>query len=272
MSAPCRSSDGVLAAVAAGRRIGKPVCARVSAASVSRWRQLEREKATSAGPLGRDRRSGRIEAQAALVLAELLAVHQPTLRAESSRLRRGRRRPRNPADIDKGHGRIEERRTSVLVVSAGSATAASPASCVTGRRPAICASETRVETGERHAPYRPSCARQDRPARRRFDGLSVASMNSDLRTPVRQDESHSQAQRQFMPPTHARAARDRADFGRGQSAVAQLELAMALVRMDSAGFFRQPLPLRVAEHQQHHLAHVHGDSRPALLLHCHRAA
>ncbi len=39
----------------------------VSAASVSRWRRLEREKGdVRPGPLGGDRRSGRIEAQADL--------------------------------------------------------------------------------------------------------------------------------------------------------------------------------------------------------------
>jgi transposase len=60
----------VLAAVAAGashraaaERFG------VSAASVSRWRALEREQGDARpGPLGGDRRSGRIEAQAALIV------------------------------------------------------------------------------------------------------------------------------------------------------------------------------------------------------------
>lgn len=44
----------------------------VSAASVSRWRRLEREKGdVRPGPLGGDRRSGRIEAQADVVLGLL---------------------------------------------------------------------------------------------------------------------------------------------------------------------------------------------------------
>jgi transposase len=59
----------VLAAVAAGAS-HREAAARfgVSAASVSRWRTLEREQGTpKPGPLGGDRRSGRIEAQAALI-------------------------------------------------------------------------------------------------------------------------------------------------------------------------------------------------------------
>ena len=67
----------VLAAVAegathreAGARFG------VSAASVSRWRALQREQGdVRPGPLGGDRRSGRIEAVAVLVL-ELLEQHR----------------------------------------------------------------------------------------------------------------------------------------------------------------------------------------------------
>ena len=63
----------VLAAVAAGashrqaaERFG------VSAASVSRWRTLAREKGEPhPGPLGGDRRSGRIEAQAPVIRALL---------------------------------------------------------------------------------------------------------------------------------------------------------------------------------------------------------
>ena len=44
----------------------------VSAASVSRWRALERVQGDARpGPLGGDRRSGRIEAQAALILSIL---------------------------------------------------------------------------------------------------------------------------------------------------------------------------------------------------------
>jgi transposase len=65
----------VLAAVGEGAS-HRAVAARfgVSAASVSRWRALERETGgVRPGPLGGDRRSGRIEAQAALI-RELLAA------------------------------------------------------------------------------------------------------------------------------------------------------------------------------------------------------
>jgi transposase len=52
----------------------------VSAASVSRWRRLEREKGdVRPGPLGGDRRSGRIEAQAELVLGLLAATPDITV-------------------------------------------------------------------------------------------------------------------------------------------------------------------------------------------------
>ena len=112
----------VLAAVAAGathREAGLRF--GVSAASVSRWRRLEREKGdVRPGPLGGDRRSGRIEAQAALVLG-LLAVkaNQPTLRAEVEAAFAEAARAKGDAletyaDLDKGHGRIEERRAAVL--------------------------------------------------------------------------------------------------------------------------------------------------------------
>ena len=68
--------ERVLAAVAlgashrqAGERFG------VSAASVSRWRRREREQGNAQPKaLGGDRRSGRIEAQAATTLAELERV------------------------------------------------------------------------------------------------------------------------------------------------------------------------------------------------------
>ena len=44
----------------------------VSAASVSRWRALARARGDARpGPLGGDRRSGRVEAQAALILARV---------------------------------------------------------------------------------------------------------------------------------------------------------------------------------------------------------
>jgi len=64
----------VLAAVAEGAS-HRAAAARfgVSAASVSRWRALERARGdVRPGPLGGDRRSGRIEAQAPLIL-DLLA-------------------------------------------------------------------------------------------------------------------------------------------------------------------------------------------------------
>jgi transposase len=60
----------VLAAVAAGAS-HRAAAARfgVSAASVSRWRALERVQGDARpGPLGGDRRSGRVEAQAELIL------------------------------------------------------------------------------------------------------------------------------------------------------------------------------------------------------------
>src|SRR5579875_3843009 len=63
----------VLAAVAQGAT-HRQVAERfgVSAASVSRWRALSREQGdVQPGPLGGDRRSGRIEAQAALILGLL---------------------------------------------------------------------------------------------------------------------------------------------------------------------------------------------------------
>ena len=56
----------------------------VSAASVSRWRALEREKGdVRPGPLGGDRRSGRIEAQASLILA--LLAETPDITVEELR-------------------------------------------------------------------------------------------------------------------------------------------------------------------------------------------
>ena len=65
--------ERVLAAVAAGashRQAGERF--GVSAASVSRWRRLAREQGHARPKaLGGDRRSGRIEAQAALVLGLL---------------------------------------------------------------------------------------------------------------------------------------------------------------------------------------------------------
>ena len=71
----------VVAAVADGAS-HREAAARfgVSAASVSRWRRLEREKGdVRPGPLGGDRRSGRIEAQAELVLGLLAATPDITV-------------------------------------------------------------------------------------------------------------------------------------------------------------------------------------------------
>jgi transposase len=52
----------------------------VSAASVSRWRSLQRERGdVRRGPLGGDRRTGRIEAQAALILALLARTKDATI-------------------------------------------------------------------------------------------------------------------------------------------------------------------------------------------------
>ncbi len=75
----------VLAAVATGAT-HREAASRfgVSAASVSRWRRLEREKGDlRPGPLGGDRRSGRIEAQADLVLG--LLAETPDLTVEELR-------------------------------------------------------------------------------------------------------------------------------------------------------------------------------------------
>ena len=84
----------VLAAVAAGAT-HREAAARfgVSAASVSRWRRLDREKGdVRPGPLGGDRRSGRIEAQADLVLG--LLAETPDMTVEELRL----------ALVERGHG------------------------------------------------------------------------------------------------------------------------------------------------------------------------
>jgi transposase len=52
----------------------------VSAASVSRWRALAREQGDARpGPLGGDRRSGRIEAQAAVILRLLDEMSDATI-------------------------------------------------------------------------------------------------------------------------------------------------------------------------------------------------
>jgi transposase len=81
----------VLAAVAAGAS-HRTAAARfgVSAASVSRWRALERRQGdVRPGPLGGDRRSGRIEAQAALILA--LLAETPDITVEELRAALGER-------------------------------------------------------------------------------------------------------------------------------------------------------------------------------------
>ena len=75
----------VLAAVAAGAS-HRTAAARfgVSAASVSRWRALARTRGdVRPGPLGGDRRSGRIEAQAPLILA--LLAETPDITVEELR-------------------------------------------------------------------------------------------------------------------------------------------------------------------------------------------
>ena len=71
----------VLAAVAEGAS-HRAAAARfgVSAASVSRWRALERAQGDARpGPLGGDRRSGRIEAQAGLILGLLEETPDATI-------------------------------------------------------------------------------------------------------------------------------------------------------------------------------------------------
>ena len=76
----------VLAAVSGGAS-HREAAARfgVSAASVSRWRTLERETGDiRPGPLGGDRRSARIEAQAELILA--LLAETPDITVEELRL------------------------------------------------------------------------------------------------------------------------------------------------------------------------------------------
>jgi transposase len=71
----------VLSAVAQGAT-HREAAARfgVSAASVSRWRALEHERGdVRPGPLGGDRRSGRIESQATLVLQMLDSMCDATI-------------------------------------------------------------------------------------------------------------------------------------------------------------------------------------------------
>ena len=83
----------VLAAVSEGAS-HREAAARfgVSAASVSRWRTLERETGDiRPGPLGGDRRSARVEAQAELILA--LLAETPDITVEELRL----------ALIERGH-------------------------------------------------------------------------------------------------------------------------------------------------------------------------
>jgi transposase len=81
----------VLAAVSAGAS-HRVAAARfgVSAASVSRWRALDREKGgVRPGALGGDRRSGRIEAQATLILT--LLAETPDITVEELRAALGER-------------------------------------------------------------------------------------------------------------------------------------------------------------------------------------
>jgi transposase len=81
----------VLAAVAAGAS-HRAAATRfgVSAASVSRWRALERKQGdVRPGPLGGDRRSGRIEAQAPLILG--LLSETPDITVEELRTALGGR-------------------------------------------------------------------------------------------------------------------------------------------------------------------------------------
>ena len=76
----------VLSAVAGGAS-HREAAARfgVSAASVSRWRALERRQGNvRPGPLGGDRRSARIEAQAELILA--LLADTPDITVEELRM------------------------------------------------------------------------------------------------------------------------------------------------------------------------------------------
>jgi transposase len=73
--------ERVVKAVAAGAS-HRAVAERfgVSAASVSRWRALARRQGdVRPGPLGGDRRSGRIEAQASLILQLIEAVPDRTI-------------------------------------------------------------------------------------------------------------------------------------------------------------------------------------------------
>jgi transposase len=81
----------VLSAVSAGAS-HREAAARfgVSAASVSRWRSLERRQGdVRPGPLGGDRRSGRIEAQAGLILT--LLAETPDITVEELRAALGER-------------------------------------------------------------------------------------------------------------------------------------------------------------------------------------
>ncbi len=81
----------VLAAVGSGAS-HRAAAARfgVSAASVSRWRALERAQGDARpGPLGGDRRSGRVEAQAALI--RQLLEELPNITTEELRRALGER-------------------------------------------------------------------------------------------------------------------------------------------------------------------------------------
>jgi transposase len=80
--------ERVLAAVDGGMS-GRQAAARfgVSAASVSRWRALERAKGTAEpGPLGGDRRSIRIEAHSDLILSLVAEVPDQSIEELRARL------------------------------------------------------------------------------------------------------------------------------------------------------------------------------------------
>lgn len=63
----------------------------ISAASAIRWRQLEREQGSCAPKkLGGDRRSGRIEAEAAYILGQVAATPDITLAELAEKLRQER--------------------------------------------------------------------------------------------------------------------------------------------------------------------------------------
>ena len=69
----------------------------VSAAPVNRWRHLEREQGDlGPGPLGGDRRSGRLEAQATVILQVLDTMRDATIEKTARTHGRARRRSTSP--------------------------------------------------------------------------------------------------------------------------------------------------------------------------------